>query len=79
MLPSPTFFSCALYMKMGISIIIVSAMKMTMSLAYAILPNELIGKGYEVLLHDLNGLGYLIQIFKGIIDLSKKVCFPTRT
>ena len=29
---------------------------MTQSLAYVILPNELIGKGHEVLLHELNGL-----------------------
>ena len=54
-------------------------MKMTQSLAYVILPNELIGKGHEVLLHELNGLRYLIQMFKGIIELSKKVSFPTRT
>ena len=33
----------------------------------------MIGKGHEVLLHKLNGLRYLIQMFKGIIELSKKV------
>ena len=49
------------------------------SLAYVLLANELIGKGHEVLLHELNGLGYLIKIFQGIIELSKKVSFLTRT
>ena len=49
---------------------------MTQSFVYVILPNELIGKGHEVLLHELNGLRYLIQMFKGVIELSKKVSFP---
>ena len=52
---------------------------MTQSFVYVILPNELIGKGHEVLLHELNGLRYLIQMFKGVIELSKKISFPTRT
>ena len=35
-----------------------------MSLANVILPNKLIGKQDEVLLYELNGLEYLIQIFQ---------------
>ena len=48
-------------------------MKMTQSLAYVILPNELIGKGHEVLLHELNDLRYLFSVleyFRNIQTLS---------
>ena len=47
-----------------------------MSLANVILPNKLIGKQDEVLLYELNGLEYLIQIFQMSHDfLRSEICF----
>ena len=47
-----------------------------MSLANVILPNNLIGKQDEVLLYELNGLEYLIQIFQMSHDfLPSEICF----